>query len=370
MTHLDRYLIRAVLGPTLLAFALAATLGMAIEFNERSSNLIVQVLRASDVVRLSVYVLPSLLPFVLSVTLFFGLLAGYGKLSDRGELTAMFAAGMSIRRLLAPAFALAVVATSFSIAVQHYVQPRAIDRAYALIRDELPSRATIDRLGPGVVHKIENWRIYFSSSNPQTREIYGVDLVKFESGEGPTVYHAGVAKVESDGVTQSLILGKGFTVTRDGIRMSTERIVLPVPQERFAASSTRARMMASLAELRTSEQELVAASGDDPSPKDQVALRKLRQEIADRLSLPFSTIALAAVAPPLVLRLGQGRKSARVRAFALGLALVATYYVTRVTLQPESLVRLETVLALAWLPNFAFLIVAFVLYLRLLKPAG
>ena len=370
MTQLDRYLVRSVLGPTLLAFAVAATLGIAIELNERSSNIIVQVLTATDIARLGIYVLPSLLPLVLSVTLFFGLLAGYGKLADRGELTAMFAAGVSVRRIFAPALGLALLATAISIAMQHYVQPRAIDRAYRLLREELPSRATVDRLGPGVVHKVDNWRVYFADSNPRTGEIYGVDLVKFEMGQGPTVFHADSARVESDGISQSLILGRGFTVTRDGIRTSTERTVVRVPHEQMNPSSTRARMMASVAQLQASELELAAAAGDSPSPKDQITLRKLRQEIADRLSLPFSTIALAAVAPPLVLGFSHGRRSARVRAFAWGLAIAASYYLVRVTLQPESLVSLETVLALAWVPNLALILLACGLYWRAVRAAG
>lgn len=368
MTRLDRYLARSVLGPTLLAFAVAATLGIAIELNEQSSSLIAQVLTASDIARLGLYVMPSLLPFVLSVTLFFGLLAGYGKLADRGELTAMFAAGVSVRRMFAPAIGLAVVATSFSFAMQHYVQPRAIDRAYTLLREELPSRATVDRLGPGVVHKVENWRVYFAGSNPRTGEIYGVDLVKFEPGQGPTVFHADSARVESDGISQSLILGRGFTVTRDGIRTSTERTVVRVPHEQLNPSTTQARMMASVAQLHEEQRELAASS--NPSPRDQIAIRKIRQEIADRLSMPFSTIALAAVAPPLVLGFSHSRRSARVRAFAWGLAIAAAYYLVRVALQPESLVSLQTVLTLAWVPNLALLSLAALLYWRAVRAAG
>ncbi len=371
MNRLDRYLLLAVLRPSSLAFAVSSVFFLAQEINERSRSILAQVVEFTDLARLTFYLFPSLLPYVLPVTLFFGVLAGYGKLAERGELTAMFAAGMSARRMFAPSIVLAGTSIVAIVAIQNYLQPLGFSRAYNLIRAELPARATIDRLEPGVVHKIGNSRIYFHSSDPDLNEVYGVDVVRFEPGQVATVFHAESAHVVKEPFGQSLVLGRGFTVSSDRIRSSMERAILRIPGPDLTSGSLRkTRSGSSLQELFALDRDLTAAEEESSTPSNRLELRKTRQEISDRLSLPFAALGLAAIAPPLVIWLNRNRRTSRVRSFAIGLGILVAFYVARTMLQPEDLVALEAALALGWLPNVAVLAAALLMYRRLARAAG
>jgi lipopolysaccharide export LptBFGC system permease protein LptF len=349
------------------AFLIACFLGVAIKLDDWSGYIIARVASFTDLLRISLYAVPQLLPFVLPVTLFFGILGGYGKLATQGEVTAMRAAGVPLRRLLSVGIFLALVLAFVCVVAQQTVQPYVMGRLHHLIAYELPRRATIDTLEPGVVHSLDNWRIYFEASDPAHREISGVNVVKFEQGEGPTVFHADSARIRSDGVGQAIEMGRGFTVMPGGLRWATDRTELPIPLEQVTANSLRDRQALGLAALLSREQELAATYAITPGLRDAIQLRRIRQEIADRLSLPFASVSLAMTAVPFVLLMTHHRRGTRTRMFGVGLLIALGYYTVRIGVQFNTLMPLATVLGLAWVPNVLLFVVGAGMYWRLAR---
>ncbi len=351
MRKIDRYLVRAVAGPTVLAFAIVSFLAVANELREQSDELIGHVLRLSDVVLLCVFFLPSLLPYVVPVTLFFGILLGYGRLADRGEITAMRAAGVSLRRLLAPVVLLAAVLTVGCLLVQDKLQPLAMRGAFNLMLSELPKRATIDTLSPGVMHGYENWRVYFRERDARSRSLYDVDVVRHDEEGGAWVFHARWARMGRDEMGPVLQLHEGHFVTPDNLRSSFELQELRVPQRTVRRSARRERLEMTLGELLAAERRYAQQYETNPSYGLGRQLLKIRHEIADRASLPFATLALACVGAPLVAGNSQPRRSGRLRLFGIGLIVLLMYYVLRTMLESGSIRPLEVSVARVWIPN-------------------
>jgi lipopolysaccharide export LptBFGC system permease protein LptF len=364
VSYLDRYLLRAVLGPMILAFGVLSFLGLASQLNERSSLLISQVLTLWDIVRLAFYMLPYLVPIVLPLAVFFGILSGFGKLAGRGEITAMRAAGMSLWRLIAPVLLFALWTTLVCVIVQDAVHPYSIRRAYRVITTELPQRATADTLGPGVVHTIGDWRVYFAFSDRRKREIYDVAIVKFEPGRAPAVFHAESARVEGDELGQTIVLGPSHGVTSDGVRIATDNTRLPLPLIQINPGGRADWDTMRLSGLLARERESSAAYASSPLFVDAILLRKIRSEIARRLSEPFAAVGLACVAAPMVIELSRGRTTVRLRIFAYGLILVMGFYVLQVVLRPAALVPLSRAIAFAWIPNMALMAIGAMMYWR------
>ncbi len=350
-----------------VVFAVACFVGVSMNFRTSIASDFAHVLTAADLGLICLYTIPPLLPFVVPCTVFFGILAGFGALADHGEITAMRVAGVAPRRFLALALALGFVLAVAAVAVQQFVQPVAIGRMASLLTRDLPQRASIDTLRPGVVHELGDWRVYFERSDVSNRAIYGVDIVQFDSGRAPAVFHADSARVERDTVGQSLILGPGFTVMPDRYRVSTENTVLRVPFERFSTGIVHERVSMTLPELLASDRSLAAEYTANPTLSAAISLRKLRQEIADRVSLPFASISLALVAVALVLLQSLHRRHSRQRLFGMGLALVSAYYIVRIALQPQALESLAGVVTLMWLPNLVVAAVGVVLFWRVAR---
>jgi len=128
---------------------------------------------------------PEVIVQVLPVALLLATFLALGQLNKFGELTAMRASGLSLRRILAPVFAIAVVAVAFVFVLGEYVVPaanRERDRIYSiqiqeLHREDARERADVTYLGT-------NGRIFYIRLYDTTaRSMHDVSLQEFKAGE-------------------------------------------------------------------------------------------------------------------------------------------------------------------------------------------
>jgi lipopolysaccharide export LptBFGC system permease protein LptF len=361
---IDRYLTRAVLFPMTLAFAVVGFLVVANELKEQSHRFIVEVLTAWDVVVVGAAFLPSLLPMILPVTLFFGVLMGYGRLAERGEITAMRAAGVSLARLTAPAFVLGLVVTAGTMVLQDRLQPWTMAHVRDFFRIELPRRATLDTLSPGVMHPFGEWRVYFGERESRTHVLRDVTVVRHEEGRGAWVYQAESAEASRDETGPTLFLQRVHLVSPEGIRGTVDSQLLRLSHVVAGIDAPPARNESSLAQLIVAQRELSRRYTGTPSFSLQKELRETRHEIGDRLSMPFAALLLGCIGAPIAAESARFRRAGRRRLLAIGLVPVFFYYLSRVALDPSSLRPMGTVLMLAWAPNFALLALAVGVFVR------
>jgi len=362
---LDFYIYRAVIGPALLAMAVIVFISVGNEFHEERSRLFVgATFRVTDILYLGLLFLPGLLPYVLPAATLVGSLLGYGRLAERGEITAMRAAGLSLPRLLSPALVLAGSFTALCYLVQEQVQPRAMDRANRFVVEVLPERVTIATLDPGVMHTFGDWRVYFRQRDDRSGILHDVDIVRYE--DGAWVYHARWAALALDEAGAALQLNEGHLVTPDNLLLRFDEQTLRVPR-RFAKSRADSEKTGlSLSQLHVRERSLAAAR-EAGEPVDEGLLRKIRVEIAKRWSLPFATFALAMVGAPLSVAGVGGRRGGRMREFSLALVLLVGYYVILEMLRAKELLPLATTIARLWVPNLICFALGALLIYRLGK---
>ncbi len=364
MNLIDRYLTRAVLFPMTLAFVVVAFLEVANELREQSGHFIAEVLTVWDVVVIGAAFLPSLLPMILPITLFFGVLMGYGRLAEHGEITAMRAAGVSLTRLTAPAAVLGLAVTLGTLVLQDRLQPLSMAYARDFFRVELPRRATLDTLSPGVMHPLGEWRVYFRARDEHTRLLREVIVVRHEEGKGAWVYQAETAQAARDESGPTLSLQQVHLVSPEGIRGTVDSQLLRLAPAVAAIEPRRGHRESSLAQLIADEEELSRRNTDKPSFSIQMDLRKTRSEIADRVSMPFAALLLGCIGAPIAAESARFRRAGRQRLLALGLVPVFLYYLSRIFLSVTSLLPMGTVLMMAWAPNLALLALAVVVFVR------
>lgn len=361
---LDKYILKAIGVPTAAAFVVVAFLVIANELKEQSHRLIVQVLTATDVLKLGLAFLPSLLPLILPITLFFGVLMGYGRLAERGEITAMRASGVPFFRMVAPAIVLGAAISLLTLVLQDSLQPRTMGYALNFFRNELPQRATIERLNPGEMHAFGDSRVYFGGHGDAPQELRDVTVVRDEGDGRVIVFRAETAEVTHDEAGSLLMLKNGYSFTSDGMRSSLDKWKLHLPHAMTRVNVPRSRIESTLAQLFDHEHELtrdIAATDTFSLERD---LRDTRHEIVDRLSKPFAALFFACIGAPLAAETIRYRRGGRQRLLAAGLLILALYYLLHVVLAPTTLWSMRTHLLMAWVPNAALFLLAAALMLR------
>jgi lipopolysaccharide export system permease protein len=133
MRLIDRYLLRQLVGPTLLATA-ALTAVALLSQSLAGLDLIVNQ-RQSAIVFLKVTLLymPQLINMILPIAVFVAALVALNRLHTEQEIVVCFAGGMSRWRVVSPALRLAATIAFFALLLNLWVQPA----AYRALREEL-----------------------------------------------------------------------------------------------------------------------------------------------------------------------------------------------------------------------------------------
>ena len=352
MTQLDRYILKQILAPSLIAFFVIAFLAVSNEIRERADTVVSEVVKASDVMRLSIYFLPTLLSHIVPIAFLFGILMGLGQLSAREEVAAINSAGISMRRIMAPIVFMGVILALGCMIIQDRVQPIAIAKAYRLMKTELPKRMTLAVLQPGVVHEYEGWRVYFRYRDPLTDTLHDVDIVQPSEESGIWVFHAETAALLERNGRHVLKLSKGHSVDPDNLRSSFETAELIVPIRSEGQTPKGRRLGMNLPELFASERRLLNDYESSKSYALGLELLRARQEIADRLSLPFAALAFSFAGIPIALKRRQG---SRTQLIASGVGILMFYYLLRSSTEPRSLHDLDDYVLRVWIPNLVLI---------------
>lgn len=361
MKRLDKYTLGRILAPTLTALAAVTFVSAGIRISQYSREMPVELVTVGDVSRLSILLLPSLITIVFPMTLLLGIIMAFSRLAQRSEIVAMMAAGVPLKRVVAPVIALGAVVSGLSFAVQDVLQPWTIARAFDVIYSELPQRATIDMLAPGVMHQYGDVRVYFARKDPVTLTLHDLVLVRPEAKGGASVFQAASARLSAEGGRSELHLTDGRWLTPDLMSASFEETTLSI-QRPPAIPVRGARKARSLAQLFATESGLATEYESSKSGRTKEELRKERSEIALRLAMPFASLAVSLAAAPLGAR---ARRSGRSFMFAAGSAVFVAYYGLSVLMEPPVARSLTTHIVNAWVPNVALMLAGGVLMWRI-----
>ena len=353
MRLLSRYVLRQIMGPSILAVLVFAVLGVANEIQERVSDLPIDQMGIGDISRLTLYFLPTLIAYIVPATYLMGILLAFGRLSQNGEIVAMKAAGVPLKRLVIPVILLGALLSGACFVIQDQVQPWAISSAYRLIFTELPLRVTLDSLTPGVMHEFTDWRVYIGSKDSETGALKDIVILKpeEESGRRASTHYADSARLVTENgqtkleMTNCLYIPAGESGNVIHLASPSTTIPVPRPEAMRVQGERQALTIRQLYAGQCEQEKEAVRTKSQPVIRD---LLKTRREIAERLSLPFACLAVSLAAAPLGAR---AKRSGRSYTFAVGFAIILTYYVLHVLVEPKSLNPLSVTILRYWIPN-------------------
>ena len=206
MSLIDRYLLRAVMTPLLLALAVAAML-LLLEQMLRLFDFVLAEQGPVDVVwRMLANLLPHYLGLALPLGAFLGIMLAFRNLSLSSELDALSSSGASFGRLLRPIYVLVLVLMAFDFVLVSYVQPYASYK-YRQIRFDVTSGALGIKIPAGeFINITDRVTIRLGEINSETRNARDIFLERRTVDGGKTAIIASFGAISTSPDLESLRL--------------------------------------------------------------------------------------------------------------------------------------------------------------------
>ena len=360
---LTRYTLWEIAVPAVMAIAIIGFVGVANELHEDRENLPLEYITGWDVARLVFYFSPTLAAYIIPITYMLGILLAFGGLAQNNEITAMKAAGIPLKRLVVPVIGVGLALSALSFILMERVQPWAAGKVSHLIFVELPQRITLEILPTGTVKEFGNWRVYFGGRDPETKTLKDV-VIRESRSDSEWVFYAKSARFMDNpgGAQLELTDGRIIRPQQDDTvaPLVFPHWILSVPSK-FLQSAPNQRRTLTLSELFTDEKKVEASVQAAPTKHNLEDLKKTREEIADRITLPLASFAVCFLAAPLAVR---SPRSGRSYSFALGVGIIFVFYMLRMLLSPSELISLDAAILRGLAPSILLMTLGLIVVWR------
>lgn len=220
MSLIDRYILRAVMTPLLLALCVAGML-LLLEQMLRLFDFVLAEQGPVDVVwRMLANLLPHYLGLALPLGAFLGVMLAFRNLSMSSELDALSSSGASFGRMLRPVFMLMLLLMIFDFLLVSYIQPYA-RYEYRQIRFDVTSGALGIKIPAGEFVEIsDRVTIRLGEINRETRNAEEIFLERKRSDGGKTTITARSGAISTTPDIKTLLLkleqGRTIIISPDG----------------------------------------------------------------------------------------------------------------------------------------------------------
>jgi LPS export ABC transporter permease LptG/LPS export ABC transporter permease LptF len=349
MRTIDRYVIREILPPTLIALLIFTFLLVLPPVMDYLENLLAKGVSFGTAARILWLLVPQALGLTIPMALLVGILIGLGRLSGDRESVALMACGVSPYRLLRPLGLLAIVAALAT----GYVMIVAIPGANQTFR-EITFGVVAERVETEIRPRVffqdfPGWVLYARDEPDPGHPGWKKVLVANTSATGDaTVYLAerGHLVVDRDQRTVDLVLINGTSYRTavagetDYIRFTGETVLGLNPEAVFPRAQIgpgiREKSIAAL------QEDAAAKRAEGQSPHNEIIT------IQQKFSIPVACLVFALIGLALGMSVARDGKLA---GFVIGILVIFAYYI--VMFLAESLTKgfyLNMYLS-RWVPN-------------------
>ena len=348
MKILDRYLVREIVPPLLLALVGLTFVLMLPPIMQNLAQLIAKGVAWRVVLRVLVTLLPQALSVTIPMALLYGILFGLGRWSSDREFVALQACGVSVFRILRPIALLAIVASA-ATAYETIVALPDANQTFREITFNIVASGAESDIKPRVFYQNFPNRVLYARDIERGglwREVFLADASKPDQ---TTVYVAATGRLIIDRVKQTvtLLLEQGAWHTtfvrkpEEYEGSSFDRIVLDMDANTVFP---RTQILKGDNEKTIAELRATAEANRQRGAPYGAQLYTIQQ----KFSLPAACAVLALIGVALG---ATNRKEGKLGSFALGTGVVFVYYVLLYTARAGALAgRLWPEIA-PWLVN-------------------
>ena len=351
---LDRYIIKEVMSFVALAVAALTIMLIVRTLFELTDMLINKKVALLYVVQLLFYRLPAYLVLTFPMSLLASSELAIGRLSTDGEITAMRAAGISLRRIVIPFVAAALVISILSFLINDYIVPEA-NRAHHNIM-----RENVLKIGPSYIRRnvffrdAENRYFYVNRFDEKNMIMQDIMVYEFTREKSPRT----ITAKKGEWVADTWKLENGTIHNYDEerettyeVNFTTMDIMVKEDLQKFFKNQRAPQEMNSK-ELK--QQISILQQGGANTKSLEVILHM-------KYSVPFSGLIFVLLGVPLGLQVKRGGKSAGI---IISIVLILVYYILVSTTRSFGRGGMLTPVLAAWLPNIIFAILGMIIIFR------
>lgn len=320
MRILDRYICREVVADSWIGLAVFTFVFFVPQLVRLMSLVVQHSATAGETSLLLLCSLPPVLIFTVPMSMLVGVLIGLGRFSTDSEIVALNASGISLRRLLLPIGAIAVIATIVTFCITLWVGPLSL-RTLNSLETRLRVSQASSALQPRVFdERFPHTVLYVEDVSASGTRWRGVFLADTDSSASSKVTVARNAIVIADPRTGKLTLQLDDVSTHeydaknpahyDLSTSAVESMDLPLSRPNSAASSPQ-----TLNDRERTVHQLLSVSG--------AGIGGARTELQQRIALPIACLVFALLGVPVGVR---PRRGGRAAGFVLTILLICGYY--------------------------------------------
>ena len=359
----DRYILGKIWPPALLAAFIISfvVVGGSVRSEMRAvtDSVPISQMAVLDILRLGLYVLPTLWGYIFPITYLMGVMYVFSRLAQSNELTALKAAGISLRRVVMPVVVLGLLLSVAAFFIAERMQPWAYERLVRLISQELPMRMTLESLPAGVMHEVGDWRVYIAERE-DNGDLRGIVILQ-PNDDGANAFYADSARLVMKKGSLHLELRDGYFIPSDPRQhFMFKSLVKEAPMPKMLKRVLSGEGM-TLSSLLSEEKRLARRFDETGALPVGVELRNVRQEVKNRLAFPLMCLAVSFVGAPIGAR---SKKAGQSYAFSIGLSIIGAYFILRKLVELEALLPLALTVSLGQMPNLLLCLLGIILLWR------
>jgi LPS export ABC transporter permease LptG/LPS export ABC transporter permease LptF len=394
MKILTRYILKEMIGPTLLGFGFYTFIILMKSLFDFAGMIIRRSLPAHTVGKLLLLSLPHIVVLTVPMSLLFGILIAIGRLSSDSEIIAMRALGISTSTIYKPVFFFSFIVFLLNLYLMNVVLPRGNTELVSL-KAELFTSSVEKEIRPRVFYdEYENLVIYINDIESRTGQWKGVFVADNRTDESNDLSNAHVAETAGAAMatahpsSQKIIVAQtgNLSIVKSSKQVwlnlrnarthvtdprkpekydlngnSVQRILLP---DRFSQPDASQKVAHSFREMSLTE---LIRQAKILSHTDPVLYRIVWIELHKKFAIPFACLAFGIVGLPLGITNRRGGKSS---GFSLSIAIILIYYV--LLNNGESLAsagKIGPAIGM-WMPNIVLTAFGIYLIIRANRDAG
>ena len=351
---LDRYIVKEVMSFVALAVAALTIMLIMQTLFELMDMLINKKVAWPYIVKLLAYRLPAFLVVTFPISLLASSELAIGRLSTDGEITAMRAGGISLRRIMIPFLIAALAISILAFIINDYIVPEANHISQNIIREIVLKKGPPNIRRNVFFRDAENRYFYINRLDEANMIMQDIMVYEMTRERFPRMITAKAGKWVID--TWKLSNGAIYNYDEDGkitYEMSFETLDIMVKEDlqKFFTNQRTPQEMSSK-ELRQQIDILQLAGADT---------KNFEVDFYMKYSIPFSGLIFVLLGVPLGLRVKKGGKATGI---IISIVMVLFYYILLSTTRSFGREGMLTPILAAWLSNIIFGVLGAIIMFR------
>jgi lipopolysaccharide export system permease protein len=325
---INRYIFKEIAFPfiiILLVLTFVLLMGKIMQIMDLVINKGVNVFSIAQII---VFLLPSFMLFTIPIALLIAILIAMGRLSADNEITAIKTSGISLMQIFYPVAIASLITFILAVFISYFLVPQSNFATKRLLFNIAQQNASI-----GIKEKVFNsdfkdFLIYAEKIPVNRNYMEGVIISDNRMiGEQNTILAKKAILVsDAESMTVKLKLEDGSIHTVSSDLKHYRKIDFTSYEINLDLSTA----LANLDESSKTSTEMTVSELLERMKKpglDKAAVRELAIEVHKKFSIPLSCLFFGLLALPLGIR---SHRSVKSRGFAVGLIVVASYYLLRI----------------------------------------